>query len=65
MGFERQSVGESTSGRALANWNGGVAMVERGTRASRRVRGPGRSKARRLGRHTNVSTCGSTSEEPW
>ena len=28
MGFERQSVAESNTGRTLVNWNGGVVIVE-------------------------------------
>jgi hypothetical protein len=61
MGFERQSVAESTTGSALANWNGGVVIVERVAGASRGVRGPGRGNVSPWGRHRNASACRSTS----
>jgi len=60
MGFERQLVAESTTGRAVANWNGGVVIVERVAGASRGVRGPVRGDVWPWGRHTNASACRST-----
>ena len=39
MGFERQSVAESNTGRTLVNWNGGVVIVENVAGACRSVRG--------------------------
>ena len=38
MGFERQLVAESKTGRELANWNGGLVIVEGIAGASRGVR---------------------------
>jgi len=40
-----------------------MAIIDRGNGASRRVRGRGRGKEWRLGRHTSVSACGNPSEE--
>jgi len=54
MGFERQSVAELTTGRALANWNGGVVIVERVAGASRGVRGLGRGNVSPWRGHTNA-----------
>ena len=61
MGFERQSVTESTTGRTLVNRNVGMVIVERVAGAIQGVRGPGRGNVSPWGRHTNVSACRSTS----
>jgi hypothetical protein len=55
MGFGGQSVAQSTTGRALANWNGGAVMVERVAGASRDVRAAGCGKVSQWGRHRNAS----------
>src|SRR2546427_12419742 len=54
MGFERQSVAGSTTGRAVANWNGGVGIVEGRAGASRGVRGPGGGNVAPWGRYTKA-----------
>ena len=61
MGFERQLVAESITGRAVANWNGVVVIVERIAGASRGVHGPGCGNVSPWGRHTNALACRSTS----
>ena len=52
MGFERQLVAESITGRAVANWNGVVVIVERIAGASRGVHGPGCGNVSPWGRRT-------------
>src|SRR5712691_3329226 len=61
LGFERQLVAESITGRAVANWNGVVVIVERIAGASRGVHGPGCGNVSPWGRHTNALACRSTS----
>ncbi len=61
MGFERRSVAETITGRAVANWNGGVVIVERVARVSRGVRGLGRGNVSPWSSYTNASACRSTS----
>src|SRR2546422_10372128 len=61
MGFERQLVAESKTGRELANWNGGLVIVEGIAGASRGERAAGRGNVSRWGRQTSASACRNTS----
>jgi len=63
MGFERQSVAESSTGRTLVNWNGGVVIAENVADACRSMRGPWHGSLSPWGRDTNASMCRSTSRE--
>src|SRR5207245_8325086 len=47
MGFERQLVAESKTGRELANWNGGLVIVEGMAGAGRGERAAGRGNVSR------------------
>src|SRR5437899_10596824 len=63
MGFQRQSVAESSTGRTLVNWTGGLVMAERVADAFRSMRGPWYGSVSPWGRHTNASMCRSASQE--
>jgi hypothetical protein len=61
MGFERQLIAESSTGRTLVNCNGGIVIVENVAGACRSVRGQLCESRSRWGRQKNASACRSTS----
>ena len=63
MGFERQSVAESSTGRTLVNWTGGMVMAESVADAFGSMRGPWYGSVSPWDRQTNASMCRSASQE--